>query len=212
MEQSQSTSATADNKRKRSPADNPQSRPAPPRAPAGAPGSGLISINYLARLNPDKIPLVTDSDSMLRVLGLIDEYEGVLMRNESMAANLGATLMGQLLFRRLEKIFDGPIKILQNNGKENTVITWLDVADVAAERPQDFQLVPGRRDERVCQFWTRQCKVEISEEDFMLINSGIVGKIMPAQPDPEDEEKELVTIDILEKSLLEVIQKADASK
>jgi hypothetical protein len=62
---------------------------------------------------------------------------------------------------------------------------------------------------RVCQFYTKQCRVQISEEDFVLISSGIPQKMIPPQPIVEDEEKELGTIEILEKNLGQICQLAD---
>jgi hypothetical protein len=62
---------------------------------------------------------------------------------------------------------------------------------------------------RVCQFYTKQCRVQISEEDFVLISSGIPQKMIPPQPIGEDEEKELCTLEILEKNLGQICSLAD---
>jgi hypothetical protein len=65
---------------------------------------------------------------------------------------------------------------------------------------------------KVCQFYTKQCRVQISEEDFVLINSGIPQKMIPPQPIVEDEEKELGTLEILEDKLAKICQLADQGK
>jgi hypothetical protein len=62
---------------------------------------------------------------------------------------------------------------------------------------------------KVCQIYLKQCRVQISEEDFVIISSGIPQKMIPPQPIIEDEEKELGTIDILEKNLAQICQLAD---
>ena len=51
--------------------------------------------------------------------------------------------------------------------------------------------------------------MEISEEDYVLIKSGMPEKLIPPQPIGEDEEKELGTLEILEKNLGGVVQLAD---
>ena len=51
--------------------------------------------------------------------------------------------------------------------------------------------------------------MEISEEDFLLISSGMPQKLIPPQPIPEDEEKELATIEILERSVAQISQLAE---
>ena len=52
-------------------------------------------------------------------------------------------------------------------------------------------------------------QVQISEEDYVLISSGIPQKMIPPQPIVEDEEKELGTLEILEKNLGQIVQLAD---
>ena len=126
-----------------------------------------------------------------------------------MAGNLGARPLGPILIQRFERLFDGPPKVLKASGKEGTTIGWLDVVDFARNKPQQFNLEKMRDGIRVCQFFTKQCRVEISEEDYLLISSGIPQKMIPPQPIEEDEEKELGTLEILEKNLGAVVQAAD---
>jgi hypothetical protein len=83
------------------------------------------------------------------------------------------------------------------------------VVEFARNKPEQFQLGQMSEGIRVCQFYTKQCRVQISEEDYVLISSGIPQKMIPPQPIIEDEEKELGTIDILEKNLGQICQLAD---
>lgn len=193
-------------KRKRSPIDVTLSTPLPkvPKTHAGH-----IGINYLARQYSDTIPLVTSDDNLPLLLSLIGDYEGVLQRHESMAHNLGARPLGPILIKRFERLFDGPPRVLKSHGKDGNTVGWLDVVEFARNKPEQFNLEKMRDGVRVCQFYTRQCRVEITEEDFLLVASGIPQKLIPPQPILEDEEKELGTLEILEKNLTHIIQLAD---
>ena len=137
------------------------------------------------------------------------DLQGVLDRHESMACNLGARPLGPILIKRFERLFDGPPRVLKSHGKDGTTVTWLDVVEFARNKPEQFQLGQMSEGVRVCQFYTKQCRVQISEEDFVLISSGIPQKMIPPQPIIEDEEKELGTIEILEKNLGQICQLAD---
>lgn len=192
-------------KRKRSPVDATQSIPLP-KVPKT---QGHLQINYLARQYSDTIPLITSDDNLPSLLSLIGDYDGVLQRHESMAGNLGARPLGPILIKRFERLFDGPPRVLKSHGKEGTTIGWLDVVEFARNKPEQFNLEKMRDGVRVCQFYTRQCRVEITEEDFLLIASGMPQKLIPPQPILEDEEKELGTLEILEKNLTHIVQLAD---
>ena len=126
---------------------------------------------------------------------------GVLQRHESLAANLGAKLVGPLLLKSLEKLFEGPIKVSTTYPAEPASITWLDVLDFARSTPQNFVLSESRSGGRVCHFWINQCSVEISEDDYRLIISGAPERMIPTQPIVDDEVAELGTMDILEQRL-----------
>jgi hypothetical protein len=118
--------------------------------------------------------------------------------------------MGPLLLKSFEKLFEGPIKVLEApNSQENTSITWLDVVEYARTNPNGFVLSDSRNEARVCQFWLKQFKVEISEDDYRLILSGGPERMIPTQALPEDELAELGTIEILEQRLSLLIKKAD---
>ena len=117
-----------------------------------------------------------------------------------------------MLIQRFERLFDGPPRVLKINGKESTSVGWLDVVEFARNKPEQFKLEQTREGVRVCQFYTKQCRVEISDEDFMLVRSGMPQKLIPPQPIPEDEEKELGTLEILEKALAAAVHLADQGK
>ncbi|KAI9759694.1 MAG: hypothetical protein M4579_002171 [Chaenotheca gracillima] len=196
-------------KRKRSPSESPQSRPSPAVHAATA-QPNHVQINYLARHYAEDLPLITGDDSLPAILSLITDYESVLQRNESMAANLGAKPKGQALLTRFERMFDGPVKVIQSNAKDpgGPPVTWLDIVEFAKARPADFTLNQVRNGTRLCQIWVKSSKVEVMEDDFDVIKYN--PNPIPPQPIQEDEEKELGTLEILDKSLQHVIQLADA--
>ncbi|ORY05919.1 hypothetical protein BCR34DRAFT_446131, partial [Clohesyomyces aquaticus] len=201
-------SQPSDLKRKRSPsheAMHPASAPLPKQAKT----HNHLQINYLARHCENDLPLITNDDTLPNILTLLGDYQGVLDRHESMACNLGARPLGPILIKRFERLFDGPPRVLKTHGKDGTTVTWLDVVEFARNKPEQFQLGQMSEGVRVCQFYTKQCRVQISEEDFVLISSGIPQKMIPPQPIIEDEEKELGTLDILEKNLGQICQLAD---
>ena len=197
-------------KRKRSPSAEGQP-PAPP-SKAAKTHSSHLQINYLARQYSDTLPLISVEDTLPTMLSLLGDYGGVLERHESLAGNLGARPLGPILIKRFERLFDGPPRVLKSHGKEGTTVTWLDVVEFARHKPEQFNLEKMRDGVRVCQFYTKQSRVEISEEDFCLISSGIPQKLIPPQPIADDEEKELGTLEIMEKSVGQVVQLADQGK
>ena len=199
------SAAAESNKRPRSPSGDL----VPPAAKAAKTHSNHLQINYLARQYTDNIPLVNADDTLPSILRLIQDYEGVLQRHESIAGNLGACPLGPILIKRFERLFDGPPRVLKSHGKEGTTVTWLDVVDFARNKPEQFNLEKMRNGIRVCQFYTKQSRVEISEEDYVLIASGMPQKLIPPQPIEEDEEKELGALEILEKNLSHIVQLAD---
>ena len=199
--------ADGPNKRPRSPASDV------PQAPAKVPKtqSNHLQINYLARQYSDNLPLVSTHDTLPSIIRLIGDYDGILYRHESIAGNLGACPLGPILMKRFERLFDGPPRVLksQSHAKDSFDVTWLDVVEFAKNRPEQFNLEKSRDGVPLCQFYTKNCRVEISEEDYMLIASGMPQKIIPPQPIMEDEEKELATLEIVEKNLQQIIQMAD---
>lgn len=198
-------------KRKRSVSPEVPPPPAPPVKVAKT-HSHHLQINYLARQHPEILPLISPDDSLPSLLSLISDYDGVLQRHESMAGNLGARPLGPILIKRFERLFDGPPRVLKSHGKDGSTVGWLDVVDFAKNKPDQFNLEKTRDGVRVCQFYTKQSRVEITEEDYELIASGMPQKLIPPQPIVEDEEKELGTLEILEKNLSHVVQLADQGK
>ncbi|KAF1952256.1 hypothetical protein CC80DRAFT_183654 [Byssothecium circinans] len=200
--------AQSDLKRKRSPSHE-HMHPAAAPLPKAAKTSNHLQINYLARHCEKDLPLITNDDTLPNLLSLLSDYQGVLDRHESMACNLGARPLGPILIKRFERLFDGPPRVLKSHGKDGTTVSWLDVVEFARNKSEQFQLGQMSEGVRVCQFYTKQCRVQISEEDFVLISSGIPQKMIPPQPIMEDEEKELGTLEILEKNLGQICQLAD---
>ncbi|KAK6607408.1 C6 finger domain-containing protein [Botrytis cinerea] len=183
-----------------------------PRLAESATPTAAAQINYLVKARSDKLKLVEgDSETFGDVLSMLDEYEGVLQRRESLASNLGAKLVGPLLLKSFEKLFDGPIKVIQSSyALEQTPITWLEVVSFARSNPADFILSDALHSMKACRFWINGGQVEISEDDYRLIMSGAPERMIPSQPLPEDEDSELGTLLILENRLTMLIKKADA--
>ncbi len=193
-------------KRKRS--QSPPVLSTPPTKTPKTP-SAHLQINYLARQYPEILPLISTDDPLPSLLTLITDYDGVLQRHESMAGNLGARPLGPILIQRFERLFDGPPRVLKTHGKEGTTVGWLDVVEFARNKPEQFNLDKMRDSVRVCQFYTKQCRVEINEDDYHLVKSGMPQNMIPPQPIAGDEEKELGTLEILEGRLGSVVQLAD---
>lgn len=130
----------------------------------------------------------------------------MLLRSESLAANLGAKLTGPLLLKSFDKLFDGPITILQAPyGTDASAVTWLDIVEFARSKPQEFVL----NADRVCQIWIKQCRIQILEDDYRLVLSGAPERMIPSLPIADDEISEMGTIEILEQRLALLIKKAD---
>ncbi|KXT07202.1 hypothetical protein AC578_2323 [Pseudocercospora eumusae] len=214
------TANTADSaaavKRKRSPSVS-ASLSAP--APKAAKTSNQLSINYLARQSPEDLPLINKDDTLPNLIHLLSAYSNILDRHESLASNLGARPLGPILIKRFERCFDAPPKVVAshhknasaNNPDDSHQITWLEVIEFARSHPTQFTLSTFSEGRRVCQFYypQKQLRVQISEEDFLFINSGRCQELIPPLPIWEDEEKEVGTCDVLEAKLKELTNVAD---
>jgi hypothetical protein len=198
-------------KRKRSVSPDRHPLSAPPLKVAKT-HSNILQINYLVQQYSDVLPLISPDDAMPNILQLLGDYSGVLERHESLAGNLGARPLGPILMKRFERLFDGPPNVLKCHGKEGTTVTWLDVVEFARHKPEQFNLEKMRDGVRVCQIYTKQSRVEISEEDYLLISSGMPQRLIPPQPIAEDEEKELGTLEIMESAINQVIQLSDQGR
>lgn len=213
---------TAAVKRKRSPSIGAPSASAATSAPAAksAKTSSQMSINYLARQSNEDLPLITKDDTLQGLLHLLSAYGNILDRHESLASNLGARPLGPILIKRFERCFESPPKVVashhknaSSNSAEDTThqITWLEVIEFARSHPGQFTLSTFSEGRRVCQFYypQKQLRVQISEEDFLFINSGRCQELIPPLPIWEDEEKEVATCDVLEAKLRELTNAAD---
>ncbi|TKA23744.1 hypothetical protein B0A50_07025 [Salinomyces thailandicus] len=178
-----------------------------------------LSINYLARQTQEDLPLLTKEDTLPNMLQLLTAYSNVLERHESLASNLGARPLGPILIKRFERCFDAPPKVVASHHKGSAshpeesghAITWLEVIEFARAHPGQFTLSTFSEGKRVCQFYypQKQLRVQISEEDFLFINSGRCQELIPPLPIWEDEEKEVGTCDVLETKLKELTNVAD---
>ncbi|KAK6427997.1 hypothetical protein LTR95_015866 [Oleoguttula sp. CCFEE 5521] len=215
---------TAALKRKRSPSI-PAGTPSATQQPAAkAPkttSSNQLSINYLARQSQEDLPLISKDATLPNSLHLLSQYSNILDRHESLASNLGARPLGPILIKRFERCFDAPPKVIASHHKgasANTSdevpqghITWLEVIEFARSHPAQFTLATFSEGRRVCQFYypQKQLRVQVSEEDYLFINSGRCQELIPPLPIWEDEEKEVGTCDVLEAKLKELTNVAD---
>ncbi|KAM7216637.1 hypothetical protein V8F06_007952, partial [Rhypophila decipiens] len=178
-------------------------------------------INYLCKPNAPRLRLFqSENEAFSDMVGLINDYEGVLSRHESLAAKLGAKLTSPRLLRAMESLFEGSIAatpLCQYGDARDSDPTWcapswLEIVDFAASHPRDFNLTSTPDGRRVCNFTMNNAHVEISEDDWRLIMSGALDRfrLVPPEPIEEDEVAELATIDILEKRLQTLIKEADA--
>lgn len=89
--------------------------------------------------------------------------------------------------------------------------SWMDIVAFAKSNPGEFNLTSTPGGPRVCQFYLKSVKVEITEDDWRLIVSGALDRFhfVPAHPLEEDETAELATLEILEQRLQTLIKKAD---
>ncbi|KAF7197992.1 hypothetical protein HII31_00706 [Pseudocercospora fuligena] len=213
--ESANTADSAAVKRKRSPSVT-GSLSAP--APKAAKTSNQLSINYLARQSPEDLPLINKDDTLPNLIHLLSAYSNILDRHESLASNLGARPLGPILIKRFERCFDAPPKVVASHHKnasgnpdDSHQITWLEVIEFARSHPSQFTLSTFSEGRRVCQFYypQKQLRVQISEEDFLFINSGRCQELIPPLPIWEDEEKEVGTCDVLEAKLKELTNVAD---
>ncbi|KAK0633721.1 hypothetical protein B0T14DRAFT_79585 [Immersiella caudata] len=192
-----------------------------PQPPPPQSGNGAV-INYLSKANANKLPLVSgDSETFSNVLSLINDYEGVLNRHESLAVNLGAKLTGPRLVRAMEAFFEGGITVSpavspQSPFQDSRALpswnpNWLEIVNFAKSNPNDFTLTTAPDGRRVCHFVMKSTHVEITEDDWRLIMSGAVDRfaLVPEKPLEEDEDAEIATLEILDPGVQALIKQAD---
>ncbi|KAH9822781.1 GAL4-like Zn(II)2Cys6 (or C6 zinc) binuclear cluster DNA-binding domain [Teratosphaeria destructans] len=206
--------AAAAEKRKRSPSSSVAPLSAPP-AKVTKTNHSQLSINYLSRQTQDDLPLLNKDDTLPNLLQLLTSYGNVLDRHESLASNLGARPLAPILIKRFERCFDAPPPGRRggSTSPEDTThtISWLEVIEFARAHPSQFTLSTFSEGKRVCQFYypQKQLRVQISEDDFLFINSGRCQELIPPLPIWEDEEKEMGTCDVLDAKLRELTNAAD---
>ncbi|KAI5867685.1 hypothetical protein GGS23DRAFT_549459 [Durotheca rogersii] len=192
--------------------DNGSQAPHADRIPQPPPPQS-VPINYLSKAHSVKLKLIQgDGETFSDVLTLVNEYEGVLSRHESLASNLGAKLTGSRLLKAMEGAFEGTITTTPPQTMFGPdPITWLDVVEFAKSKPAEFVLTPAPNGTRYCQFTLKGAQVEIGEDDWRLIVSGALDRfrLVPPQPLEEDETAELATLEIVEQRLQVLIKKAD---
>ncbi|RBQ80129.1 hypothetical protein VDGD_10319 [Verticillium dahliae] len=184
-----------------------------PQPPPPQSGNSIL-INYLTKSSTGRLELIPgDADTFSDVLGLLNSYEGVLNRHESLAANLGAKLTGPRLLRAMEGVFEGPIIASPASPyhHQHAPISWLDIVTFARSNSDKFVLTTNADGERSCQFFLNGSQVQILEDDWRLIVNGTLDRFSIASNAPleEDETAELATLDIVEKRLQVLIKKAD---
>ena len=178
--------------------------------------SSQLQINYIARQCIDDLPFISKEDTLPGMLETLSSYTQVLDRHESLASNLGARPLGPILIKRFERCFDAPPRVIasHSHARESDLpqVTWLDVVHFAQAHPSQFTLSTFSEGRRVCQFYypQRQVRVQISEEDYLFINSGRCQDLIPPLPIWEDEEKEVGTCEIVEKALRDLTAAADS--
>ncbi|KAG9952314.1 hypothetical protein KCU85_g2190, partial [Aureobasidium melanogenum] len=205
-------------KRKRSPSLAPYQGAIPPqnKAPKTNNVSSQLQINYIARQCIDDLPFISKEDTLPGMLETLSSYTQVLDRHESLASNLGARPLGPILIKRFERCFDAPPRVIasHSHARESDLpqVTWLDVVHFAQAHPSQFTLSTFSEGRRVCQFYypQKQVRVQISEEDFLFINSGRCQDLIPPLPIWEDEEKEVATCELVEKALRDLTAAADS--
>lgn len=145
---------------------------------------------------------------------------GILNRQESLAANLGAKLTAPRLLRALDSMFDGSILVYPNLSAQTSFRdgrttpwcpTWLEIVTFAKSNPAEFSRVTTVDGHHVCRFFMNNTNVEITEDDWQLIMSGAVDQFLLAASKPleKDEAAELATLDILDQRVQIIIKKAD---
>lgn len=135
---------------------------------------------------------------------------------------MGAKLTAPRLLRAMEGAFEGtisasPIVSPQSPYRDTRTTqtwpspSWLDIVNFAKTNPNEFTPVITTDGRRVCHFIMNNNHVEITEDDWRLIMTGVLDRFFlgPGNSLDEDEAVELATLDILEKRLLSLIKQAD---
>ncbi|KAI1433693.1 hypothetical protein GGR50DRAFT_695836 [Xylaria sp. CBS 124048] len=182
-------------------------RPPPPQS------GNSVPIDYFSKPLGVKLKLIQgDGEAFSDVLRLMNEYEGVLNRHESLAFNLGAKLTGSRLLKAMEGAFEGAIITTPpQNQLTSDPVTWIEIVEFARSHPQEFHLSSTPTGLRCCQFSLKGAQVEIGEDDWRIIVSGALDRFRLFRPQPleQDERVELATLEIIEQRLQVLIKRAD---
>ncbi|KAH7309131.1 hypothetical protein B0I35DRAFT_93944 [Stachybotrys elegans] len=206
------------NKRKRGSEDNGSQPPHHPphhrqllRQPTPVSSGSAGVLQYFPRPNLERLGLIEgEADTFADILNLMNEYEGALDRQESLAARLGAKLTGPRLLKGIERFFDGPIKTNPPPAPGGHPISWLDVMSFSKTNANEFLLTTLPNGTRCCQFfWKDGRQVEINEDDWRLISTGALDRFSLERPFEEDEVVEMATLDILETRTTFLYKRAD---
>ncbi|KAI5280611.1 hypothetical protein KEM54_003606, partial [Ascosphaera aggregata] len=111
-----------------------------PPLPSSSSSTSYAQIDYLSRRTSDNLPLITAEDPLPVIFRLLNDYENVLQRQESIAGYLGACTLGPMLVKRFERLFDAPPKVSKTRENEGANISWLDVVEFAKNHPEQFNL------------------------------------------------------------------------
>ncbi|KAL9056637.1 MAG: hypothetical protein Q9162_002808 [Coniocarpon cinnabarinum] len=170
-----------------------------------------LQINYLARQHASDLSLLDpNNDALPTCIKLLNQYSACLERSESLANNLGARPLSSILLQRFERMFDGPPQVLgPSYNSEVTSMSWFDVANASPNPTQLTELDDPNTGKRLVQFVAKGVTVQVSMEEWQMVSSGLLQKVMPSQPVAEDEEKELATLEILEDTISRVVALAD---
>ncbi|KAJ9155655.1 C6 finger domain-containing protein [Pleurostoma richardsiae] len=207
----EASSSSSSQKRKRDGDDAAGQSDRIPQPPPPQSGNGM-PINYYTKLNSAKLQLVEVYEAIFsKILTLMKEYEGVLSRHESLAANLGAKLLGPRLVKALDNMFDGPIMVTPPDPYTPNPVAWFEIVSHLKANPNDYVLTTIPEYGKVCQFFLKGLQVSIAESDWRLIMSGTLDRFRfdPEEPLEEDEMAEIVTLDILEPRVQGLIMNAD---
>jgi hypothetical protein len=112
----------------------------------------------------------------------------------------------------MEGVFEGAIVLSPQVPQGAPLpINWLDIVEFAKAQPEEFVLSSASDRGRVCQFFLKGYRVEITEDDWKMIATGTLDRFGLLTPTPidEDETAELATLDIVEQGLQTLIRKAD---
>ena len=114
----------------------------------------------------------------------------------------------------MESLFGGKITVYpRDTSKHDEPYTpiWLDILNFTASNPGEFNIITNYNGRQVCRFSMKNVDIEITDDDWHLITSGVLDRfgLVPPKPLEEDGKIKLATLDIVEDRVVRIIQKAD---